>query len=206
MNETGITIKKWLSHCNSWIILVNAAVFLFMDFFLPITSLQVLIDFGGLSWYAVIREGEYYRLLTYMFLHGGFEHLVNNMIVLIFIGETVERFLGRWKYLLIYFSTGIVAGIVSIVYNMNRGVYSLSIGASGAGFGIIGALACLLAVNRGRLAGMTMPRVLFFVAISLYGGFTSQGIDNAAHVGGLIMGVVVTAIVYFLTRRRGHEG
>lgn len=206
MNETGITIKKWLSHCNSWIILVNAAVFLFMDFFLPITSLQVLIDFCGLSWYAVIREGEYYRLLTYMFLHGGFEHLINNMIVFIFIGETVERFLGRWKYLLIYFSTGIVAGIVSIVYNMNRGVYSLSIGASGAGFGIIGALACLLAVNRGRLAGMTMPRVLFFVAISLYGGFTSQGIDNAAHVGGLIMGVVVTAIVYFLTRRRGHEG
>ena len=77
-----------------------------------------------------------------------------------------------------------------------------SVGASGAGFGLIGAMVCLLLADRRYRGTMLVKRVILFVAISLYAGFSEQGIDNAAHVGGLAAGIVITALLILIRRRR----
>ncbi|MGN0505023.1 MAG: rhomboid family intramembrane serine protease [Lachnospiraceae bacterium] len=156
-----------------------------------------------------VLDGEWYRLLTYQFLHGGIHHLVNNMLVLYFLGNFVERFLGGIRYVILYFCSGILAGIGSIVYNgyILTGEVSISaflgadgfpvcIGASGAVFGVVGAMLYLVLIHRGRLQGFDLRRLLLFIGLSLYSGFVDTGVDNAAHVAGLLGGVILAVVLY----------
>ncbi|MBE5960245.1 MAG: rhomboid family intramembrane serine protease [Lachnospiraceae bacterium] len=155
-----------------------------------------MLDQGALYWPMIIYEHQYYRLITCMFLHGGIDHLLNNMLVLFFIGDKVEKIIGKTKYLILYFGAGIIAGVCSMRYNMDRMLITRSIGASGAIFGVVGAIAYIVIINRGRLKDISSRQILLFVMLSLYGGFTSQGVDNIAHVGGLLAGGILTAILY----------
>ena len=186
-------------------VLVSVVVFLYCDLFASEPELNKIYHWGSLYGPAVIREKEYYRLLTYMFLHMGINHIANNMILIFFLGNEVERVLGKWQFFFVYFSSGIIAGIVSIVYNMLSGISVSSVGASGAGFGLIGAVISLLLLDKRQRGRKLAKRVLLFAALSLYAGFSEQGIDNAAHVGGLLAGVVITALLV-LIRRRKSEG
>lgn len=157
---------------------------------------SLLVEIGALYWPAVHYLHQYYRIITYMFLHGGIEHLGNNMLVLFVIGDNLERAAGKWKYLIIYFASGIIAGISSMSYNIVAQSNAISIGASGAIFGVVGAMIYIVVVNKGRLENISTRQMVIFVIFSLYGGFTSQGVDNAAHVGGLIGGFLLAAILY----------
>ena len=141
----------------------------------------------------LVKEGEIYRLVTYMFLHGDMEHLVNNMLILFFLGNAMERYLGKVKYLILYFSSGILAAIGSIVYNTS---YPVCVGASGAVFGVSGALAYLVLRNKGNLDGLTRKQMLLFLVLSVYGGLVNQGVDNAAHVAGMVAGFLMAIILY----------
>lgn len=102
------------------------------------------------------------------------------------------------------FFVGVVAGIVSIVYNILDGNVVSSVGASGAGFGLIGATVCLLLADKKQRGTAFVKRVILFAAISLYAGFSEQGIDNAAHVGGFLAGAAVTALLILIRRRRSE--
>lgn len=186
------------------IVFVCIGIFLYCDLFASDETVRKIYRFATLYGSLVVREQEYYRLLSYMFLHMGVNHLVNNMILVFFLGEELERVFGRWRFFFVYFSSGIVAGIVSIVYNILRENSVGSIGASGAGFGLIGAMICLLLTDKRQRNTVVVKRVILFAAISLYSGFSEQGIDNAAHVGGLVAGAVVTALLV-LIRRRSDE-
>lgn len=161
-----------------------------------------LLEHGALYGPKVL-EGEWYRLVTYLFLHSDLEHLMNNMLILYFMGSALERYLGKVKYLALYFSAGILAAVGSIVYNM---MYSASdpvcVGASGAVFGVSGAMAWLVLVNRGKLEGLTRRQMLLFLGLSVYGGFINQGVDNAAHITGLLAGFVLAMLLY---RRKTAE-
>lgn len=157
-----------------------------------------LLEHGALHGPSVF-DGEWYRLITYLFLHSDIEHLINNMLILYFVGNALERYLGRIKYLVLYFSSGVLAGIGSIVYNTS---YPVCIGASGAVFGVSGALAYLVLVNKGNLQGLTKRQMLLFLALSVYGGFVNQGVDNAAHIVGLLAGFFVAMMLY---RRKREE-
>lgn len=202
---------------NLLIVIVTAAVFLMMelweksmtkgDFYGNTT--QFLLEHGALYGPAVLRDGEWYRLFTYQFLHGGMEHLLNNMLILYFMGNYMEKLMGRVKYAVLYFSSGILAGLGSIVYNGYHltGAFSTSemllaegypvcVGASGAVFGVIGAVVYLILIHRGRLFGLNARRLLIFLVLSIYSGFVEQGVDGAAHVAGLIGGVVLAALLY----------
>lgn len=187
------------------IVFVCIGVFLYCDLIASQPVLDKLYHFAALYGPAVVRDGEYYRLLSYMFLHMGLNHLANNMILIYFLGEELERFFGNWRFFFLYFLSGIVAGIVSIVYNILNGNSVSSVGASGAGFGLIGATICLLLADKRQRGTAFVKRVILFAAISLYAGFSEQGIDNAAHVGGLLAGAVVTALLIVI-RRRKSEG
>lgn len=187
------------------LVIINIIVFLYCDLFASEAALGKLYGWGALYGPAVVYEKEYYRLLSYMFLHMGINHVGNNMILVFFLGSEAERVLGKWRFFFVYFSSGIVAGIVSIVYNMLGGHPVSSVGASGAGFGLIGAVISLLLLDRRQKGKELVKRVLLFAALSLYAGFSEQGIDNAAHVGGLVAGAAVTALLV-LIRRRKSEG
>lgn len=153
---------------------------------------QFLLEHGAL--YAPgVREGEWYRLLTHLFLHGDIWHLGNNMLILFCLGNALEHYVGKIPYAVLYFFSGILAGLGSVVYNTDN---TVSVGASGAVFGIVGAMAWLLLRNRGRLKGFTVPRMVLFVLMSVYAGFVDQGVDNAAHVVGLIAGFLLAMLIY----------
>lgn len=196
---------RYFAKYNTFLVIVNIVVFLFVqrnDYYLRANP---IIDAGALYWPAVWYEHNYYRLLTYMFLHGGIQHLANNMIVLLIIGDNVERAAGKWRYLIIYFGSGVIAGIASMGYNMVNHTNAISIGASGAIFGVVGAMAYIVVVNKGRLEDISTRQIILFVVFSLYGGLTSQGVDNAAHIGGLVAGIVLAAILYRKHKKREPE-
>lgn len=197
--------KRYFAKCNTFIVLINVLVFLFVERNNTSLMTNPVLDAGALYWPAIRYHNEYYRLFTYMFLHGGIQHLSNNMIVLLIIGDNMERAAGKWKYLLIYFSSGVIAGIASMSYNMVNNTNTVSIGASGAIFGVVGAMAYIVAVNRGRLEDISTRQIVLFVVFSLYGGLTSQGVDNAAHIGGLAAGILLAAILYRKHKKRKPE-
>lgn len=182
------------ARANLAIVIINVIMFILSDFINPVTGGMSLLDKGALSWDSVINGHEYYRIFTSMFLHAGPSHIFNNMLVLLFIGSYVEQYTGRIKYLIIYFSSGIIAGCASMVYNMLRYDYTQSVGASGAIFGLMGSLLCIILVSQ-HYKELGLRRVLFMILLSLYGGITSQGVDNAAHIGGFIGGFFTTLLI-----------
>lgn len=188
--------RKYFSTCNTIIILINVIIFFIVDFSGGTEDTNRLLKIGALYWPAVEYYHQYYRVISYMFLHSGLQHLGNNMLVLFVIGDNLERATGKWKYLMIYFASGIIAGISSMGYNTLRQINVVSVGASGAIFGVVGAMAYIVAVNKGHLENISTRQIAIFVFFSLYGGLTSQGVDNAAHIGGLIGGALIAAILY----------
>lgn len=144
-----------------------------------------LLAFGA-NYDVLTKSGEYYRLLTCMFLHAGILHLVCNMYSLYIVGNSVENLYGKWKYLLIYFISGISGSILSVAFNHN----TISVGASGAIFGLLGALLYFGYYYRSYIGGSVRNSVIQVVVINLIIGFLVPGISNAAHIGGLIGGIL----------------
>lgn len=162
---------------------INIVVFL-IDMLLD----QRLTLMGG-KWNPAIINGQYWRLVTHMFLHGGIVHLGLNGYFLYVFGSEVERAFGPFRFLAIYFLSGIAGGLLSFIGNPD----SLSVGASGALFGLIGAMLPLLYRNRNVLAN-TRGRIMSLIqtiVINLVLGFTIPNIDWWAHIGGLVMGLAL---------------
>lgn len=154
-----------------------------------------MIQMGAIYDPLVIQNHEFYRLITHFFLHFGFEHLFNNMISLLILGYSLEQVMGKGRFISLYFLSGILAGITSIVYNMYVGQETISCGASGAIYGLMGALLVMLVVgSRGRFSS-EVPRYLLYIGISIYSGMQDTSIDNAAHIGGFVAGVLICLIM-----------
>lgn len=135
-----------------------------------------------------IQNGEFYRLLTASFLHGNFLHLAFNCYALFVIGSQVESFLGKIKYLLIYLFSAVTASLMSMLFIGN----DLSLGASGAIFGLMGALVYFGYHYRVYLGNVMKSQIISLIVFNLLLGFTLTGIDNFAHIGGLIGGTLIT--------------
>ncbi len=141
--------------------------------------------------------GEWWRLFTSMFLHFGLLHLVFNMLALGSIGPTTERLLGSGRFLLLYLFAGLCGSVASLLWNP----FVNSAGASGAIFGVIGALLAIVVNPRTEVpptvSSAQRKNALIFIAYNLMNGFTHRGIDNACHIGGLVGGFVMG---WFLAR------
>ena len=150
----------------------------------------------GADYGPLVRSGEYWRLLTCMFLHGGLMHLAGNLYGLMFAGVFLERLVPRSVFGFTYFASGLCASITSISVNDA----TVSVGASGAIFGLYGLLLFLLMTKDRRVKLARNPILIstvLFVGINLFSGLTTQRIDNAAHVGGLLSGIVLGVIYRF---------
>ncbi len=174
---------------------LNILVFLLMMFSgLGILSPQgiELIKWGA-NFKPLTTDGEWWRLLTSIFLHAGFLHLANNMIALFFIGPFLETSIGSKKFMIIYLMTGLIASITSLLYHDAM----VSVGASGAIFGMYGLLVALMILRYidKNLTAILRVSVAIFIGLNLIMGL-GGGIDMAAHLGGLISGFVI-GIIYF---------
>ena len=182
--------------------LVNHGIFVINVFVFTFCTLvpDVLYNYGSLSYEGIIQNGEWYRFLTSLFLHGDMSHLVSNMIMLFFLGDIVEKELGHFKYFILYFLAGIAGGATSLYFKyleIQSGLEAVgSIGASGAVFGMLGGLLWLIIRNKGKLAELTFIKVLFLIFYTLYGGLMSSQVDNAAHFGGVLTGFLAAILLY----------
>lgn len=168
-----------------------------------ITYILILINFIALLctyifgynetilWGANIREyilrGEYYRLITSMFLHAGIWHFIFNIYTLYIIGSQLESFFGKTKFLIIYLFSGITGNLLSML--LTNGA---SVGASGAIFGLLGSIVYFGYHYRVYLSTVIKSQIIPLIVLNLLIGFMIPDIDNAAHIGGLIGGVLIT--------------
>jgi rhomboid protease GluP len=170
----------------TWVLLgIIGVVFVVETLLGGSTDVNVLV-FMGAKVNVLVAIGQYWRLFTSMFLHIGLLHLFFNGYALLVIGTEIERILGWKRFLTIYFSSGLFGGLASYAFSPN-----VSAGASGAIFGLIGALAAFFALHRQQLGSWGRKRlgnIAFLIAINLFFGFTQPGIDNWAHMGGLLSG------------------
>ena len=158
----------------------------------------------GAAYTPSVMQGEYYRIFTSMFLHFGPQHLGNNMLVLFVLGGRLERTVGRLKYLLIYLLGGMGGNLLCIFLELNSRDFAVSAGASGAVFAVMGAMIYAVIRGRGYIEDLSARQVVIMAAFSLYFGFTSEGVDNAAHVGGLICGFILAVLFYHPSRLQIH--
>lgn len=193
--ETSSRIKIF-SLYNSIIIGINLLIFMYLELLGSTMDTEFMLRHGALYWPYVMDKKEWYRVFTYMFLHYGLGHLFNNMIILAFIGDNLERAVGRIRYIIIYLGTGVIAGIASMGYNMLQKDNVVAVGASGAIFGVVGGLLYVVIVNHGQLENMSARRLILFAVLSIYSGFINQGTDNVAHIVGFIVGILITIILY----------
>jgi rhomboid protease GluP len=169
------------------LIIINVIVFILM-YILGKGSQDAftLIKFGAFQ-KDLILGGEYYRLITSAFLHIGIFHLLFNCYALYVIGRQLESFLGKIKFLIIYLVSALCGSLMSMIFPI-----SISAGASGAIFGLLGSLLYFGYNYRVYLGTVLKSQIIPLILINLIFGFMVSGINNAAHIGGLIGGILIT--------------
>ena len=183
------------------LILLNILVFFAVEFTGSSQNTMHMLDCGAAYTPMIVQGGEYYRLFTCMFLHFGIEHLLNNMLVLFVLGSRLERVIGKIKFLLIYLLGGVMGNVISLYLELHAQNFAVSAGASGAVFAVMGAMIYIVIRNKGRLGDLSMRQILIMAAFSLYFGFASTGVDNTAHVAGMVSGFLLAVLLYHPGRK-----
>ncbi len=188
--ESTITLTHVLFGANVAVFIAMALASGSIEDFPPNVSIPFGANFGPLT-----LSGQWWRLLTYMFLHGNLLHIGFNMWCLWDLGALCESLYGRGTYACVYLITGVAGGIASVGWN--PGVWS--VGASGAIFGLAGALIASFALGEFSLPGMairgTLRSLVIFAVFNLFLGGFFGGIDNACHIGGLVSGLILGALI-----------
>ena len=174
---------------TSILISVNVVIFMLMySLGDGSQNTKTLIDFGA-NYVKLTKAGEYYRLITSAFLHIGVIHLLLNMYSLYIVGTQIEYFYGKIKYLIIYIFSAIMGSLFTIVLS---GSNTVAAGASGAIFGLLGSLLYFGYNYRGYIGNAIVGQIIPVILLNLFVGFTTPGIGNAAHIGGLIGGYIIS--------------
>ena len=195
MNQKTIKNEKKLAKIFSQkkpivtyvLIVLNVMIFLLSQIYPKLVGM-----FGNN--YMFIQSRQIYRLITSMFLHGGIMHLLFNMYALYILGSQVERYYGKRRFLLIYFLSGLMGSLFSCVF-MKTNVFGVSIGASGAIFGLMGSIAYFTYYYRATLQGVLREQIMPVIVLNLLLGMMIQSIDLFAHIGGLIGGLLISMAI-----------
>lgn len=166
------------------LIAINIVIYIFGVFF---TNYEVFLNVFSIHGPS-IRAGQYYRLLTGIFIHSGIFHILFNCYALYILGSQIESFFGKVKFIIIYFFSGLIGALFSMTFGGNYA----SVGASGAIFGLMGSLLYFGYYYRVYLGNVVKSQIIPLIVANLVIGFISPGIDNYAHIGGLLGGILIT--------------
>ena len=180
------------SHLTFALIITNLLIYMMVLSQGPL-NIDSLLQFGAISPERILEHGEYYRLLTAMFLHGNFTHLFFNMFSLYVFGSRVERYYGTTAFGIIYVVSGLVASVSSLLFSQ-----SVSVGSSGAIFGLFSACFLITFLFKRSVDGLSYQAIFPMLLINLGIGFVIPQIDNFGHLGGLVAGLILG---YFFCRR-----
>lgn len=195
--------RKPEAFCTTVLIVINVAVFLILSMLGDTEDAAFMLQHGAMYEPFITEGQEYYRIFTCMFLHFGITHLMNNMVMLGALGWNLELEIGKLRFIIIYFLSGIGGNILSLIAAISAGESAVSAGASGAVFGLMGALLYVVIANRGRLGQLSGRGMIFMVVLSLYFGVDEQPeFDNMAHIGGSYAGF--NFCCYFNTDRKKY--
>ena len=179
---------------NCFLVIINIFVFIAVIVinggYFSVYDTEIMLKMGASS-YNSFAGGRWYEIITSMFLHFGITHLFNNMLLLTYVGCELERRIGALPYLIVYMGSGVCGNLISLWYYSKIGDGDIiSAGASGAVFGVIGGLIIYLVSSHERNDELTPRRLVIMAFMTLYYGFTTAGVDNAAHIGGFCFGIV----------------
>ena len=189
------------------LVALNIVFFLWTEVNGSSEDIQNMYRWGAMYGPAITEDHEYWRLVTAAFLHFGISHIANNMFLLLLMGDRLERALGHVKYLILYLVSAVGANLFSMILDLRLDpetfYRTVSAGASGAVFGVIGGLLWAVVRNRGRLEDLSARQMMIFAGLSFYYGLTAAGVDSKAHFGGLVTGFVMCMFLY-RPKRRGN--
>lgn len=165
------------------LITINIVIFILQ----LVLGWDVVANFGA-NYAPFVKSGKFYVLFTSMFIHGNLIHLLFNMYALYIIGPQVESFYGKIKYLAIYFGSGILGALLSDIFLQN----SISVGASGAIFGLLSSIVYFGYHYRAYLDTVIRSQIMPLIIFNIFLGIVIPNIDTFCHIGGLIGGVLVS--------------
>ncbi|WP_251942883.1 rhomboid family intramembrane serine protease [Staphylococcus sp. Marseille-Q5304] len=180
------------------LIAINVIIWLFMIVYLNHFSDIKLLDVGGLVHFNVVH-GEWYRLISSIFLHYNFEHIFMNMLSLFIFGKIVESIIGSWRMLGIFIISGIFANFASLSFNTD----TVSVGASGAIFGLIGAIIVFMYLSQ-KYDRKLIIQLLVVIAILILLSLLMSNVNIVAHIGGFIGGALITLMGYYFHKDRNR--
>lgn len=191
------------------LVIINAIIFLLTDLLGSKLGTEKWLTDGAVSWMLAIKEHEYYRFFTCMFLHADISHIMGNMVGLYALGEILEAEFGHIKFLLLYLLSGAAAAVGSSMFYMHKEELVQSIGASGAIFGLVGMLAVFFIFNKDKFGSVGKPRIILFLSYMVYSLIPTGregAVDNAAHAFGLVAGSVLCFAVMFIAGIKKKNG
>jgi rhomboid protease GluP len=204
-NKNGKLVNRNLPYVTIVLIVINVVVFLGMELTGSTEDTIFLYNHGAMYWPSVFENGEWYRLITHMFVHSGPEHLLNNMFMLGILGYQIEREYGTIKYLITYMICGAGGAMLSAFVEMRMNEAPVSVGASGAVFGIFGVMLVMIFKNK-RIDGQATALRLVILLVLMVFGNMEEGVDWMAHLGGALMGVMLAFILYRTKKKNNIEG
>ncbi len=204
----GQTPRRHFIPLVTWLLLAaNVLYFLYLEWQGSTTDSYFMVEHGTMVPMLVVEWKEYYRVFTAFFMHFGISHLFNNMLLLWYLGSRLERYLGHGKFAVTYLACGLGGNVISLAYYLFTHPYTNTAGASGAVFGIVGAMLWVVLRHRGHLADLSSRQLVLMIVFTLYNGLADNGINNAAHIGGLVLGFLLGMLFYRggQSIRRGSE-
>lgn len=194
VREQKFNVKN-IPFVTAALIIVNVIIFLFIEAKGSTEDFGLLYEYGAMYWPDVMDNGQWYRLISHMFLHAGGDHLFNNMFMLAVVGYNIEKEYGCVKFLISYFVCGIGGAVLSGLYDMKTYEYAVSVGASGAVMGIFGIMLVMVFLQARQNGQVAAPRLIIVFVLMVFGNI-QEGIDWVAHLGGAVTGVIMAAILY----------
>ncbi|MBQ7657950.1 MAG: rhomboid family intramembrane serine protease [Butyrivibrio sp.] len=192
------------SYITLGLLAINVVIFLLCNF-----VYEWMYEKGAMITEVVLRDGQYYRLFTAMFLHADPRHLVNNMLMLALGGAIVENYTGHAFYFFLYMLSGLFGNMISMVYEIQNRLSWISVGASGAIMGLVGFVVVWILVNRKsfvRSRSLVIRLALLGIFV-IEACFFQRGANIAAHTGGFATGAVLGVInIIMLKNNKNMEG
>ena len=202
-------LRDYVLTMTTLLIVINFVVHFDLEGVGSTMSPHFMLKYGAMYWENLFDKGEAWRLLTSMFMHFGIDHLIGNMFVLFLLGNALEQAVGKIRFLIIYIGSGIVGGLVSGIYQWSVEGRVVSAGASGAIYGVMGAMIIVFWVCKIRTS-ISLRGLIVYSVISIVNSMNAEGIDHTAHMGGFTSGMILAIMLLLVMpnnriQRRGSE-